>query len=364
MDYFAKTVTLALSGIPLVVWQGSVSHASMGIISYIQARRLLSRGCESFLAYIRDVSVESSPLDSVPVVRKFADVFLTDLPGLPPERDVEFIIDLEPGTRPISMASYRMAPAELKELNSQLQDLLGKGFITPSVSPWGASVLFVKKKNGSLRMCIDYRQLNKVTVKNKYPMPRIDDLFDQLQGATVFSKIDLRFDYHQLRVRAADIPKTAFRTRYGHYEFLVMSFGLTNTPTAFMDLINHVFRPYLDSFVIVFIDDILVYLRSKEEHEQHLRTILRTLRDHKLYAKFSKYEFCLEFVAFLGHIVSKDGIMVDPAKIKAIRSWAKPTSPSEVRSFIGLASYYKRFIEDFSSIAAPMTRLTMKEVPF
>ncbi|KAL4025930.1 hypothetical protein IC575_014336 [Cucumis melo] len=184
-----------------------------------------------------------------------------------------------------------MAPAELKELKVQLQELLDKGFIRPSVSPWGAPVLFVKKKDGSMRLCIDYRELNKVTVKNRYPLPRIDDLFDQLQGATVFFKIDLRSGYHQLRIKDEDVPKTAFRSRYGHYEFIVMSFGLTNAPAVFMDLMNRVFREFLDTFVIVFIDDILIYSKTEAEHEKHLRMVLQTLRDNKLYAKFSKCEF-------------------------------------------------------------------------
>ncbi|CAN4076666.1 unnamed protein product [Withania somnifera] len=200
-------------------------------------------------------------------------------------------------------------------------------------------------------MCIDYRRLNKVTVKNKYPLPRIDDLFDRLRGAAVFSKIDLRCGYHQLRIHTEDVPKTAFRTRYGHYEFLVMSFGLTNAPVAFMDPMHRVLKPYLDSFVIVFIDDILVYSRSKSDHEQHLRVILRTPREHKLYAKFSKCEFWLESVAFLGHIVSKAGVLVDLAKIRAIRDWPRPTTVYEIRNFIGLAGYYRRFVEGFSSIA-------------
>ena len=200
-----------------------------------------------------------------------------------------------------------MAPAELKELKVQLQELLDMGFIRPSYSPWGAPVLFVKKKEGSLRMCIDYRELNKLTVKNRYPLPRIDDLFDQLQGKTVFSKIDLRSGYHQLRIKEEDIPKTAFRTRYDHYEFMVMSFGLTNAPAAFMDLMNRVFKDFLDKFVIVFIDDILVYSSTEEEHEHHLRLVLQWLREHRLYAKFSKCEFWLPQVAFLGHVVGKDG---------------------------------------------------------
>ena len=184
------------------------------------------------------------------------------MPGLPSVREIDFAIELLPGTVHISQAPYRMAPAELKELKTQLQELVDKGFIRPSMSPWGALVLFVKKKDGTMRLCVDYRKLNKATVKNKYPLPRIDDLFDQLRGASVFSKIDLRSGYHQLQIREGDIAKTAFRSRYGHYEFVVMPFGLTNAPAAFIDLMNRVFRPYLDHFVIVFIDDILVYSRN------------------------------------------------------------------------------------------------------
>ncbi|KAA0032467.1 pol protein [Cucumis melo var. makuwa] len=261
--------------------------------------------------------VDLSPL-SEPVVRDYPDVFPKELPGLPPHREIEFAIELEPGTVPISRAPYRMAPAELKELKVQLQELLDKGFIRPSVSPWGAPVLFVKKKDGSMRLCIDYMELNKVTVKNRYPLPRIDDLFDQLQGATVFSKIDLRSGYHQLRINDGDVPKTTFRSRYGHYEFIVMSFGLMNAPAVFMDLMNRVFREFLDTFVIVFIDDILIYSKTEAEHEEHLRMVLQTLRDNKLYAKFSKCEFWLKQVSFLGHVVSKAGVFVDPAKIEAV----------------------------------------------
>jgi len=257
-----------------------------------------------------------------------------------------------------------MAPAELKELKAQLKDLLDKGFIQPSISPWGAPVLFVKKKDGSLRMCIDYRQLNKVTIKNKYPLPRIDDLFDQLQGASYFSKIDLRSGYHQLRVRGVDVPKTAFRTRYGHFEFLVMSFGLTNALAAFMDLMNRVFRNFLDSFVIVFIDDILIYSKSEDDHMNHLRIVLQVLKDYQLYAKFSKCEFWLRSVAFLGHIISSEGIEVDPKKTDAVKSWPRPLSPSDIRSFLGLAGYYRRFVEGFSSIASPLTALTQKKSKF
>ncbi|GJR44446.1 putative reverse transcriptase domain-containing protein [Tanacetum coccineum] len=212
------------------------------------------------------------------------EVFPEELPGLPPPRQVEFRIDLIPGAAPVARAPYRLAPSEMKELSKQLQELSEKGFIRPSSSPWGAPVLFVKKKDGSFRMCIDYRELNKLTIKNRYPLPRIDDLFDQLQGSSVYSKIDLRSGYHQLRIREEDIPITAFRTRYGHYEFQVMPFGLTNAPAVFMDLMNRVCKPYLDKFVIVFIDDILIYSKNKEEHGEHLKTILNLLRSEKLYA--------------------------------------------------------------------------------
>ncbi|GJR90390.1 putative nucleotidyltransferase, ribonuclease H [Tanacetum coccineum] len=258
----------------------------------------------------------------------------------------------------------------LERVKGTLQEMLENGFIRPSVVHrgvhWvgGAPVLFVKKKDGSMRLCIDYRELNRITIRNRYPLPRIDDLFDQLQGAKYFSKIDLRSGYHQLRVREQDISKTAFRTRYGHYEFLVMPFGLTNAPAVFMDLMNRIFHEYLDKFVIVFIDDILVYSKSEEEHEQHLRIVLEILRQKKLYAKFSKCEFWLQQVAFLGHIVSADGIIMDPSKVEAITKWPRPTTVTEVRSFLGLAGYYRRFVEGFSRLALPLTQLMRKGEKF
>ncbi|GJT65769.1 putative reverse transcriptase domain-containing protein [Tanacetum coccineum] len=284
--------------------------------------------------------------------------------GLLPEREVEFTIELIPGAQPISKAPYIMAPVELKELKDQLQELLERGFIRPSVSPWGAPVLFVKKKDGSMRLCIDYRELNRITVRNKYPLPRIDDLFDQLQGAKFFLKIDLRSGYHQLCVKEQDVSKTAFRTRYGHYEFLVMPLGLTNAPAVFMDLMNRVFHEYLDKFVIVFIDDILVYSKTREDHEEHLHIVLEILRQKKLYAKFSKCDFWLGQVAFLGHIVSADGISMDPAKVEAITKWPRSTTVTEVRSFLGLAGYYRIFVEGFSLLALPLTKLMRRGEKF
>ena len=227
------------------------------------------------------------------------DVFPDKLLGLPPQRVVDFGLELHPGTLPISMTPHRIAPVELQELRVQLQDLLDKGFIRPSTSPWGAPVLFAKKKGKTLRLCIDYRQLNRVMIQDRYPLPRIDDLFDKLRGAQVYSKIDLRTGYHQLRVgRQIDIHKTAFRMRYGNFDFTVMPFGLTNAPAAFMDLMHRVFQPYLDQFIVVFVNDILIYSLSEWEHEYHLRIVLQLLRDHQLYAKFSKCEFWLTEVRF------------------------------------------------------------------
>ncbi|GJW55811.1 putative reverse transcriptase domain-containing protein [Tanacetum coccineum] len=315
-------------------------EARLHIISYTKTQEYMLKGCPVFLANIntketKDKS-EKKRLEDVPIVQDFPDVFPEDLPGLPLTRQVEFQIDLIPGAAPVARAPYRLAPSEMKELSEQLKELSDKGFIRPSSSPWGAPVLFVKKKDGSFRMCIDYRELNKLTVKNRYPLPRIDDLFDQLQGSSVYSKIDLRSGYHQLRVREEDIPKTAFRTRYGHYEFQVMPFGLTNAPAVFMDLMNRVCKPYLDKFIIVFIDDILIYSKNKQEHEEHLKLILELLKKEELYAKFSKCEFWIPKVQFLGHVID---------------------SPSHVGNI-------RRFIEGFSKIAKPMTKLTQKKVKF
>nr|GEY44205.1 putative reverse transcriptase domain-containing protein [Tanacetum cinerariifolium] len=422
-------------------------------------------------------------------------VFPEDLLGLPPARPVEYQIDLIPGAAPVARAPYRLAPYEMKELSKQLQEFSDKGFIRLSSSPWGAPVLFIKKKDGSFRMCIDYRELNKLTVKNRYPLPRIDDLFDQPQGSSIYSKIDLRSryhrlrvreqdilntpfitwllayiyyyrgahvycvcihlmalgktfraflltrqvefqinwvpsaapvarapyrlapsgmkylseqlkelsdkgfirpsslpwgasvlfvkkkdrsfwmssvysnidlrsGYHQLRVREEDVPKPAFITHNEHYEFQVMPFGLTNAPAIFMDLMNWVCKNYLDKFVIVFIDDILIYSKDEKEHEEYLKAILELLKKEELYAKFSKCELWILKVQFLGHVIDSQGIHVDPAKIESVKDWASPKSPMEIRQFFGLAGYYQRFIEGFSKIAKPMTKLTQKKVKF
>ncbi|GKF07453.1 hypothetical protein Tco_0041677, partial [Tanacetum coccineum] len=289
------------------------------VISCIKARKYIERSCHLFLAHVTKKKPKEKRLEDVPVIRDFPEVFPDDLPGLPPPRQVEFRIDLVPGAAPIARAPYRLAPSEMRELSVLLQELLEKGFIRPSSSLWGAPVLFVKKKDGYFRMCIYYRELNKLTVKNRYPLPRIDYLFNQLQGSSVYYKIDLRSRYHQLRIKEEDIPITAFRTRYGHFEF-----------------------------------------QDKEEHGKHLKIILELLKKERLYAKFSKCDFWLDLLKFLGHVIDRNGIYVDPAKIEAIRNWAAPTMPTEVRQFLRLAGYYQRFIEGFSLISKPLTKLTQK----
>ncbi|GJX88068.1 putative reverse transcriptase domain-containing protein [Tanacetum coccineum] len=244
-------------------------------------------------------------------------------------------IELIPRATPVVKSPCRLAPSEMEELSGKLKELQDKGFIQPSSSPWGVLLLFVKKKDGSFRMCIDYRELNKLTVKNRYPLPRIDDLFDQLQG-----------------------------TRYGHFEFTLMPFGLTNALAIFMDLMNRVCRPYLDKFVIVFIYDILIYSKTQEEHVEHLRLVLELLKKEKLYAKFSKCEFWLREVQFLGNVINGNGIRVDPSKIEAVKNWKAPRTPTMVRSFLGLAGYYRRFIKNFSKITKSLTILTQKSKTF
>ena len=291
VDCRMKRVILRTPNEDKVTFIGERSNHLSNAISVTTARIMVRKGCEAYLAYVIETDKARPSVSNISTVSDFLDVFLEEFLGLPPQREIEFAINVVPSATPASIIPYRMAPLELKELKLQLQELLEKGFIRPSVPSWGALVLFVKKKDGTLRLCIGYRQLNKLTVKNKYPLPRIDDLFDQLKGASIFSKIDFRSGYHQLKIKDVDVHKTTFRTRYGHYEFLVMPCGLTNAPVAFMDLMNRVFRPYMDKFVVVFINDILVYSKDRENHDTHLRVVLETLRKEQLYAKLSKCEF-------------------------------------------------------------------------
>jgi hypothetical protein len=283
---------------------------------------------------------------------------------LPPDRDVEFVIEQMPGVRPIAKSPYRMSSDELDEWEKQLKKLLEQGFVQRSASPWGSPVLFMEKKDDTKRMCIDYRMLNSMTIKNKYPLPRIEDLLDRLKKAKFFSKIDLRSGYHQMKIREQDIPKTALTTQYGLYEFVAVSFGMTNAPAYFMNLMNKVFMEELDRFVMVFIDNILIDSETMEEHEEHLRIVLERLRQQKLYAKFSKCEFWMEKVAFLGHVLSAEGIAMDLSKVELVTKWEQPVNVTDVRSFLGMAGYYRRFIENFSKIAKPMTELLKNKTKF
>jgi hypothetical protein len=377
VDFVANLIVLESKGIDVVLGMGWLSKYKVLIDCAKKSVKLTTpEGKEmEFVAepvvtakgvanHAKVNQLDASQGSEVPVVNEFPDVFPEDLPGLPPDRDIEFVIDLKPGTTLIYKTPCRMATPELAELKEHIKDLLEKEFIRPSSSPWGAPIIFVPKKDGTQRLCMDYHALNVVTIKNKYPLPRIDDLFDQLHGACVFSKIDLRSGYHQLKIRGCDTLKTAFVSRYGLYEYTVMSFRVTNAPAYFMYLMNKFLMEYLDKFVVVFINDILVYSRSEEEHEEHLRLAFQKLRENRLYAKLSKCEFWMKQVAFLGHVISKGGIFVDPSKVQDVLSWNAPTSVSDTRSFLGLARYYRRIIEGFSKISKPMTELLEKDKKF
>src|SRR3954462_2691510 len=322
---------------------------------------------EEYLVEICEISNIPETIDpqARTLLQEFEDVFPEELPlELPPERHLTHRIELEPGSPPPWRPLYRASPMELEAMRKELDKLLANGAIQPSRSPYGAPVVFIKKKDGELRMCIDYRALNKITVKNKYPIPRIDDLMDQIHGAQIFSKIDLRSGYNQIRIHPDDIEKTAFRTRYGHYEFRVMPFGLTNSPATFMTVMQDVFRPFLDKFVVIYIDDLLVFSKDRKEHESHLRQVFEVLRQNKLYGKIEKCTFFQEAVEYLGHIISPKGIATDPAKVEAIQSWPTPKNLKEVQSFLGLCNYYHRFVPSYSRIATPLTALTHKDAPF
>ena len=292
-------------------------------------------------------------------------VFPQDLPkGLPPNRSVEMKIDLERDSKPKMGPIYKLSRKELEEMKNQLDEALENGFIRPSISPWGSPVLFTPKKDGGLRMCIDYRALNKQTIKNQVPLPRIDEVWDQVGGSKYFSTIDLISGYHQIRLRDADIQKTAFRTRYGQYEYLVTPFGLTGAPGCFQTLMNNIFRPHLDKFVLVYLDDILIYSKTREDHLKHLRTILQILKEHQLYGKLSKCKFLCHSLEYLGHIISEKGIQVNSKKIEAVQKWEAPRNVKQIQSFLGLCNYYRRFVKDFATIATPLSNLTRKDTPF
>jgi hypothetical protein len=319
-------------------------------------KALLENG-EGFAIVVREEKEPTEiPPSLIPFLKEFSDVVPEEIPhGLPPMRDMQHCIDLVPGSVLPNKPAYRLNPKEHEELQRQVEELIEKGLVRESMSPCAVPALLVPKKDGSWRMCIDSRAVNKITIRYRFPIPRLDDLLDQLYGAVIFSKIDLRSGYHQIRMRPGDEWKTAFKTREGLYEWMVMPFGLSNAPSTFMRLMNHVFKPFIGLFVVVYFDDILVYSKSQQDHMEHLYQVFQTLRKQKLYVNLKKCHFLTDSLVFLGYVVSAEGIKMDPSKIEAIISWPVPKSLHDIRSFHGLASFYRRFIRSFSSIIAPIT---------
>ncbi|GBG67582.1 hypothetical protein CBR_g711 [Chara braunii] len=303
-----------------------------------------------------------SPPEIERVVAQYSDLF--EEPTGVVEREIVHAIEIVPGSKVPRGPIYRMSPAELDELRRQLKELIEKGWIRPSTSPYGAPVLFVPKKGGPLRMCIDYRDFNAITVKNAEPLPLIDDLLDRVQGCRYFTKIDLKSGYHQIVVRPEDQHKTAFQTRYGLYEFVVMPFGLCNAPGTFQHAMNRIFHEYLDKFIVVYLDDILIFSRTVEEHAEHLKTVLGLLRQHQYKVNLDKCEFGRTKILYLGHEISADGLRPEDAKVASIRDWPRPQTVTEVRSFLGMTGYYRPFVKNYRTIASPLTYLTRLDTPW
>lgn len=350
-----------------------VKRPALHFISGKRAAKELRGGSQCYLAWVENLDSANSNNEAdrpaqftkeqqqqlSSVLEEFRDCIPDQLPeGLPPERAINHDIDVEPGATPPSRSPFRLPKPEMDELQRQLEELLRRGYIQPSKSPYGAPVFFVRKSDGSLRLVCDWRQLNQITIKNKPCLPNIQDLFDSVQGSKYFSKLDLASGYHQVRIRESDIPKTAINTPFGHYEYRVMGFGLTNAPATFMSLMNQVLHPFLRKFVVVFLDDILIYSRSWKEHLQHIRSVLSCLRSNKLFCKPKKCVFGVRQITYLGHHITGTTLSVDPEKLKAVKEWPVPSSVSELRKFLGFANYFRRFIKEYSDISRPLEEMT------
>jgi hypothetical protein len=320
--------------------------------------------CKDALISLQDMQHSLPPIVAN-VLQEYSDVFPSEIPaGLPHIRGIEHQIDLIPGASLPNRAPYRTNLEETKEIQRQVQELLDKDYVRESLSPCDVPIILVPKKDGTWRMCVDCRAINNITILYRHPIPRLDDMVDELSGAIVFSKVDLLSGYHQIRMKLGDEWKTAFKTKFSLYEWLVMPFELTNAPSTFTRLMNEVLRAFIGKFVVVYFDDILIYNKSRDEHLDHLRAVFNALRDAHLFGNLEKCIFCTDRVSFLGYVVTPQGIEVDQAKIEAIKGWPVPTSLTHVRSFLGLAAFYRRFVKDFNTIAAPMNELTKKGVPF
>ncbi|GJV91093.1 putative nucleotidyltransferase, ribonuclease H, partial [Tanacetum coccineum] len=357
----ANTYSFLFDGVKITLMPNKpkelVNKPTGNLIKLSQFQDELQMGDDVFVLIGKEVAKDSEiPKAMIPLLKEFSDVFPDELPdGLPPLRDIQHHIDLEPGSRLPNRPHYRMSPGEHEELRRQVEELVSKGHVRESMSPCVVPALLTPKKDGSWRMCVDSRAINKITVRYRFPIPRLDDLLDQISGATIFTKLDLKSGYYQIRLRPGDEWKTAFKTREGLYEWLVMPFGLSNAPSTFMRVMNQLLRPFIGKFVVVYFDDILIYSASFSEHVTHVRQVLTLLRKDSFYAATKKCVFMTPKVLFLGYVVSGEGIQVDESKVAAVQEWPTPTTITEVRSFHGLASFYRRFISNFSSIMAPLT---------
>jgi hypothetical protein len=361
-DFVGRTVTLGNQDTCYAFPDHLVPEKHL-LISADECSKLLDNGAEGYMLYSTDTPstiTGQTPLELQQLLQQFTDIF-SEATVLPPHRAADHTIPLLPGAKPPNIRPYRMSHSQKNTIEAIIKQLLKKGEIQPSSSPFSSPVILVRKKDKSWQLCVDYRGLNDITVKNKFPIPVIEDLLDELHGATIFTKLDLAAGYHQIRMRTEDIPKTAFSTHLGHYEYTVMPFGLSNAPATFQELMNSIFSPYLRKFVLVFFDDILVYSSSMSQHEHHLQLVLNTLRNHELKAKLSKCSFGQPQVEYLGHIISSSGVATDPSKIQDIIHWDKPTTVKKLRGFLGLTGYYRRFIQGYATICQPLFAALKKD---